>query len=656
MVRNLHHVAVGVVLAGALVFAPAAGAAVTASTVTSPADGAGFDLDFDASDRNITVSGTAIADDPATDMVRIVCTYAENRTNGTAAVIEPPGATGPVTPTGTFSVQVPADAFDYYTCRLRAVPASGALPSDYRPFTGPVAHFHGHSTVSAGQPGELHDFYQDISGPLGYWDGGSTSSCFVNSTYTLDPATLGYDQLFGCATVGGDDPTASRAALQVDGRDAFLPGEAFSSYPLIAGGEPITGFTRQVDPASGDAQLAASEPIVRCADGTTVYPPTCPTWEDAGLSDRSKTVGDHGGRLVRHTDVWTNSGSTARQLDVWYQLDTAGAASWLFPGDTAYAVRTAGDTITTLPAGPASALVAADPAQADYLNPRGSLTWSSAPSEIRFTTSAHVYLHYVRTVAAGGAAGISLAFATDGSQASVDALSADARSAMQPTVAIIAPPDGATVSASAVTVTGNASDDGPVSVSVNGHDATVAADGTWSVTMPLHQGANALAATATDTDGNTARAERTVTVPAGGPLPSSNQPAPPRRPPSNRFTFRLKKPKAGQKSIKATATVPGAGAIRAKLTASIRRGARPVTLAKAKKTARAAGKLTITLRLRNKALALLRKRHRLNAKLSITFKPTGGTARTKAKRVTLRAARGAGRIARPAPASTLTSR
>jgi hypothetical protein len=654
VVRSLHHVTVGAALLGALVFAPAAGAVVTASTVTSPVDGAGFDVDLD-DPGTMTVSGTATAENPGTDMVRIVCTYFENPNGSASALVT--AATGPVTPAGTFSVQVPADAFDYFTCRLRAVPAPPAgLPSDYGPFTGPVAHFHGRSTDPAGQPPELHDFYQDISGPLGYWDGASTSSCLIYSTYTLDPATLGYDQLFGCATVSGDGPTGSRAALQVDGRDAFLPAEAFDSYGSITGGEPITGFTRPLDPASGDVQLAASEPIVRCADGTTDYPPTCPEWEDAGLSDRSKTVGDHGGRLVRHTDVWTNAGSTARQLDVWYQLDTAGAAAWLFPGDTAYAVRTTGEQIPTPAAGPGSALVAADAAQADYLNPRGSLTWSSAPSEILFTASDHVYLHYVRTVGAGGAAAISLAFATDGSQAGVDALSADARAAMQPTVAITAPPDGATVSASAVTVTGTATDDGPVSVSVNGHDATVAADGTWSVTVPLHQGVNTLAATATDTDGNTARAERTVTVPAGGPPPPSNQPAPPKPRPSNRFTFMLKKPKPGQKAIKATLTVPGPGAIRAKLTASIRRGSRTVTLAKAKKTARAAGRVRVTLRLSKKALALLRKRHRLNTRVSITFTPTGGTARTKTKRVTLRAARSAGRIARPAPPSPLTSR
>jgi glucodextranase-like protein len=639
----VHRIVVGAVMVGALAFAPAAGAAVTASTVTSPANGTGFDVDLDDPGQ-ITVTGTATADNPATDMVRIACTYSENA-DGSAAVLAPTAATGALTPTGvgtgTFSVQVSGDQFEYFTCRLRAVP-SGGLPSDYRSFTGPVAHFSGRSTDPPNQPPALHDFYQDISGPLGYWDGGSTSACFVYSTYTLDPATLGYGQLFDCAGVAGGDPTGTRASLRVDGRDGFLPAEA-SSYTAITGDEPITGFVRRLDPASGDVQLTASEPTVHCADGSTTYPPTCPAWADAGLSDRATTVGDHGGRLVRHTDVWTNSGSGARQLDVWYRVSVANtAAQWRFPGETAYAPHADGDhsgaggAIPTPPAGPASVLVADDPAQAGYLQPRGSVTWSSAPSEIRFTASSQLYLHYVRTVPARGAAAVSLAFATDGSQANVDALSAGARAGLRPTVAITGPANGVRVGTAAVRVTGTATDDGPVSVSVNGHSAALAANRTWSVVVPLRPGANTLVATARDSDGNTAQAQRTVTRATVSPPPPP-RPVTPSNPvmPSNRFTLTLKKPKAGDKSLTVTLTVPGAGAIRAKLRALLKRPPRRVTLAKAKKTATTAGKVRLRLRLTKKARALLRRHHALNARLSVTYTPTGGTARAKTKSVRL---------------------
>ena len=633
----VHRIAVGAVVAAALAFAPPAGAAVTATNVSSPAGGAAFDVNADDPGL-IVVTGTATADDPAIDQVRIACTYSENP-GGSAAALAPATATGALTPTGahsgTFSVQVSPGEFDYYTCRLRAVP-SGTLANDYRPFSGPVARFSGHSTDPPNEPPELHDFYQDISGPLGYWDGNSTSHCFISSTYTLDPASLGYGQLFGCADVSGADPAGTRAALQIDGHDAFLPAEARYSFGAITGGASITGFARRLDPASGDVQLAGRLPTVRCANGATTYPPACPAWTDAGLSDRATTVGDHGGRLVRHTDVWSNPGPVARQLDVWYQLSTSNpAAQWRFPGEAAFSGHTGGDTIPAPPAGPASVLVADAPGQADYLHPRGSVTWSSAPSALRFTASNRLYLHYVRTVAAGGAAAISLAFATDGPQANAEALSADARTAMLPAVAITAPADGATVSAAAATVTGAASDDGPVSVEVNGHGATVAADRTWSVTVPLVPGANPLTATATDTDGNTASAQRTVNRPMVVPtIPPSIQP-----PPSNLFTLEVMRVKS-RKAVRLSLVVPGAGAIRAKLSARLKRPARTVTLAKASKAAKTAGRVTLTLRLSKKALKLLRRRHELKARLSVTFTPTGGAARTKARRVTLRAPRG----------------
>jgi hypothetical protein len=635
-----HRIAVGAVVLAALAFPSAAAAEVTASSVSSPAEGAGFDVNLDDPEL-ITVTGTATADNPATDMVRIACTYAEDA-DGAADAIAPDTATGELTPTGanrgTFSVEISVDVFDYYTCRLRAVPSADDLPADYRPFTGPVAHFHGRSTDPAGEPPELVDFYQNISGPLAYWDGYSTSDCFVASTYTLDPATLDYGQLFGCAMIADTDPLGTRAALQVDGHSAFLPAEAHYTFGTITGGLPITGFARSLDLASGDVRLTASEPIVRCADGMPDYPPPCAAWADAGLTDRSTTVGSHGGRVVRHTDVWTNSGPVARELDVWYQVWTANTVQWLFPRDTAYAAHAADDTISLPPPGPGTGLLADDPAETGYQNPRGSITWSSAPSEIRFAASDQLYLHYVRTIPAGSTAAISLTFATDGPQANVDSLSAEARAGMLPTVTITAPAGGTTVGAAAVTVTGTATDDGPVSVRVNGQAATVTADETWSVAVPLQEGANTLVATATDTDGNGTQSSLTVHRPTSSPPPPPPPPPANAPAPSNQFTLALKRPKAGAKAIRATLTVPGPGAIRARLTASVKGAARAVTLADAKKSATAAGKVTLTLRLRQSARGLLRRRHELKARLSVTYTPTGGTALTKAKRVTLRAA------------------
>jgi hypothetical protein len=223
-------------------------------------------------------------------------------------------------------------------------------------------------------------------------------------------------------------------------------------------------------------------------------------------------------------------------------------------------------------------------------------------------------------VAAGRASAISLAFATDVSQANADALSAAARASMRPSVTLVAP---ARVTTATVKVTGSARDDGPVSVSVNGRPAAVSAAGTWSVVVPLTPGANALVATATDGDGNTARAQRTVTrAISSGPAPATPGL------PSNQFTLRVRR-KA--KSVRAILHVPGPGLIRAKLNA---RGER---LDKARKTVTRARKATVGLRLDADALAHLRRHHRLRARVTVSFRPIGGTTRKKTRHLRLRA-------------------
>lgn len=75
-----------------------------------------------------------------------------------------------------------------------------------------------------------------------------------------------------------------------------------------------------------------------------------------------------------------------------------------------------------------------------------------------------------------------------------------------------------------VTVTGTASDDTAVaSVTVNDVPATVAADGTWTATVPVAAGTNLLHAVATDAQGNAGKESRAVVA---GPMASLAQPVP----------------------------------------------------------------------------------------------------------------------------------
>src|SRR4029077_771267 len=138
-------------------------------------------------------------------------------------------------------------------------------------------------------------------------------------------------------------------------------------------------------------------------------------------------------------------------------------------------------------------------------------------------------------------------------------LADDAIAATKPSIAITSPDDGATTGPGSVTVKGTSSDDGgPPAVNVNGVAATVAADGTWSVDVPLPTDPTTLTATATDADGNTATATRTVhkaippVIPAVAPTVKN---------------IKIKQAKNG--TVTVTATVNEAGVLSAKLSGKL---------------------------------------------------------------------------------------
>ncbi len=87
--------------------------------------------------------------------------------------------------------------------------------------------------------------------------------------------------------------------------------------------------------------------------------------------------------------------------------------------------------------------------------------------------------------------------------------------ATPPALSIAAPADGLTTSAGSVTVTGSAlpgdpTDTVPVSVTVNGVAASVAADGSFSADVPLASGANPIHIVALDGYGLQTTADITV--------------------------------------------------------------------------------------------------------------------------------------------------
>ncbi len=90
------------------------------------------------------------------------------------------------------------------------------------------------------------------------------------------------------------------------------------------------------------------------------------------------------------------------------------------------------------------------------------------------------------------------------------ACSSSAGDDQAPTLEITSPERGTTADTHDITVTGRVTDDGPVTVNVNGVDAPVNADGTFSVNLTVDDGITLLETHALDKAGNDARDVRAV--------------------------------------------------------------------------------------------------------------------------------------------------
>jgi len=141
-----------------------------------------------------------------------------------------------------------------------------------------------------------------------------------------------------------------------------------------------------------------------------------------------------------------------------------------------------------------------------------------------------------------------------------------------------------------------------------------------------------------------------VTTPPPPPPPPApgTTPPPPPAAPSNVFTIAKLATTSTRTaaSLKLSVQVPGAGKLAAVATSSykVKRKGKPtkttkVSLGSVSGTATAAGTVTVTIRVRSTGLAALRKAKRLAVLVKVTYTPTGGSARTVSKTVTLRAAK-----------------
>jgi hypothetical protein len=523
-------------LLGALAWAPSASAAMTSSSlqVVSP-PGSYLVFDEVAGAEMITVSGSSNAS-PG-EKLDINCYAAKKRYLLASEVIAGAG--------GSFSFTGPFGTIAGRTCVLRAVAHNDT--TDYAPgspsaFQGPTLGLGRRSamTVESGpNAGALLWYYIYASQLDGGFDYRSLGDCSILDSYVYDPATLAPSRLDDCdATLWWQNGASgfpgvaapTRSEIQVDGANAYLPANAGE---LFAGSQNDPGFPSlkyryEIEPASGNLVLEETDQVVKCAPEASAYPPTaasCSSFVPTGIEAYMAITQSANGRVAAVTQWFYSLDGAPHTVDLLEQnqfqhVNEDGELDFPWLGEGFQKYGTAGQQLAA-PASsvPGSLLIKGSASVLDggEESPQGALTFSNPPEGETVVGStlnpeSWLDLHYHRVVPAGGAVALGFTYSDAFLLSEVQQLAASAEAGYLPHVAISAPPEGSVTSAPHVTVTGTEEDrTGISSLVVNGVKATVAANGTWSATVPLSPGTNTITATATNYFGYTAQAHTTIT-------------------------------------------------------------------------------------------------------------------------------------------------
>ncbi|MCW2957822.1 MAG: hypothetical protein JWP18_625 [Solirubrobacterales bacterium] len=515
--------AVAVLVAGGAVPAQAA---IIATQVTAPADGLRV-TSTDATTQ-VLVTGTATGG-AKDDALNLTC-------------ITRPGQS---TSVGTATVTGPAGAFEGTAflgalrgpCVMAVLPASFAAGDEPGPYLGPLITLEAQraTTVSVGPNTgavrDVRDWLQQTAAGAGLCSLGSSGLC---GSRLFDPvARRSTEAVFHAAGWLGST-TGTRSYLQVDGANAYPPARA-AQLAVDAPGLPSVTRTTVRDAGARTAQVAESDPIVRC--NTDAFPPgdACSAFLDTGVRyERTSTVSADGTVVHQHDVLVSTDGkahTVSAQLGQNFLIAPAiepGLRFGWVAGDPGGA-RAAGTTVAGPASGPATLYVTANTAAPDgdpvYAN--GAVTFDRPFASIRVNAPTDAIVRFADAkVPAGGQADLVTATYVVGRTAAQVAAVAKARedAIVPPVVTFTTPKAGAIVLTPKVTVTGTVTDNGAVAaLSVGGKPVDVRAGGRFSATLDVVKGANTIIAVATDTAGNTTPATLKLTYqdrlpPAVGPL------------------------------------------------------------------------------------------------------------------------------------------
>jgi hypothetical protein len=351
------------VLVGSLSATPTAGAAVTASKITTPKDLSYFVYNSDKP-NTFKISGATTGGKPG-DFVDINCYYG-TKVRAVATNVA-------VGQDGSFSAPAAslANANLYSPCQLRAVPA-GTTPANLSAFAGPRVMVGYNETyhVSGGtNDGTLYDFYTFAQQLAGGFDYDSLSSCGVDDGYLSDATLAKTTVTFWCNAALFNQQTSAgastRSELQIDGRDAWPTYSAYRANPAAAGFPKLT-YTYHVNPHNGNLVIHDTETLVECTDKT--YPPTpatCPKFVKAGVTDHRTITQNHAGLMTWVTDVFTSTDGKKHALDLLWANnqrfhDSTGDSTqvqYKFPGQGGFSTHGLNDTVLLPKSAPGKILV-----------------------------------------------------------------------------------------------------------------------------------------------------------------------------------------------------------------------------------------------------------------------------------------------------------
>ena len=374
-------------IAAALATPAAAGAAVTATTISEPVTDPSVLVFVEPAGFALKVSGTSNGGTGRLDL----------RCEGAAT----PVVDANVRPTaaGVWTTTLASDAVSRLTprtCYLHAVP-HGNPGTNHTAFPGKRIMFQrSRVTAVVGGPnnGVPYDFRYWAPQLLGRSIWQSVSDCGLAGASTISASTFHTSaSAFPCA--GFIAPTTSgRAGVLVDHVNAYMPYAAATLFPGSANALGLLASQTSVatDPSTGNVLIRETENLLRCSPDAATVPAsalTCSSFVLAGVKLDRLIIQQGDGRQALVTDTWSATDGRHHQIDVFYEDRLGGSAPVVsFPWAGGFTSYPPGFTQTPPATAPFSFFTRASPSalDGDVNNAQGAITLQDRPTALRFRT------------------------------------------------------------------------------------------------------------------------------------------------------------------------------------------------------------------------------------------------------------------------------